>query len=88
MSRSRSSRISAPASRLRPPAGAAVENEACSGGRIELRKNSPAGALLASVDVKATGEGEFLDLPEFARFMAAETAKFAKVIRDAKITLE
>jgi cytochrome c len=33
------------------------------GGRFELRKDSPSGVLLASVDVKPTGEGEFLDLP-------------------------
>jgi cytochrome c len=33
------------------------------GGRFELRKDSPSGALLATVDVKSTGEGEFLDLP-------------------------
>ena len=32
-------------------------------GKFELRKDSPTGALLASVDVKPTGEGEFLNLP-------------------------
>ena len=33
------------------------------GGKLELRKDSPTGALLAAVDVRPTGEGEFLDLP-------------------------
>ena len=33
------------------------------GGQLELRKDFPTGALLAAVDVKPTGEGEFLDLP-------------------------
>ena len=32
------------------------------GGKLELRKDSPSGALLSAVDVKPTGEGEFLDL--------------------------
>ena len=29
----------------------------------ELRRSSPSGPLLASIEVKSTGEGEFLDLP-------------------------
>jgi cytochrome c len=33
------------------------------GGTIELRKDSPSGELLASVNVKPTGEGEFLAIP-------------------------
>ena len=33
------------------------------GGKLEMRKYSPAGALLASVDVKPTGAGEFLEFP-------------------------
>ena len=33
------------------------------GGKLELRKDSPTGALLASVDAKPTGEGEFVELP-------------------------
>ena len=33
------------------------------GGRFELRQGSPKGKLLASVKVKPTGEGEFLELP-------------------------
>jgi cytochrome c len=32
-------------------------------GRFELRENSPKGKLLASVEVKSTGDGEFLELP-------------------------
>jgi len=33
------------------------------GGDLELRKNSPSGEMLASVQVKPTGEGKFLDIP-------------------------
>ena len=33
------------------------------GGKLELRKDFPSGALLATVDVRPTGEGDFLDLP-------------------------
>jgi len=33
------------------------------GGKLELRRGSPTGTLLASVEVKPTGEGEFLELP-------------------------
>lgn len=33
------------------------------GGKLELRRGSPTGTLLASVQVKPTGEGEFLELP-------------------------
>ncbi len=33
------------------------------GGRIELHRDSPGGALLASVEVKPTGQGEFVELP-------------------------
>lgn len=32
-------------------------------GRIELRNGDPQGALLASVEVKPTGEGEFVEIP-------------------------
>jgi len=32
------------------------------GGQLELRSGSPTGTLLASVEVKPTGEGEFLEL--------------------------
>jgi hypothetical protein len=33
------------------------------GGKFELRRNSPTGALLAAVDVQFTGEGEFIEIP-------------------------
>jgi hypothetical protein len=33
------------------------------GGRFELRKNSPTGELLGSVEVPPTGDAEFVDLP-------------------------
>ncbi len=33
------------------------------GGTLELRKGSPTGALLGTAEVKATGEGPFLDIP-------------------------
>ena len=33
------------------------------GGKFELRNDSPTGSLLASVDAKPTGEGEFIETP-------------------------